>query len=114
MVPTESLITWNIYVRYQRSSTHFSKVISKVTVSERRTESQNDRQDKNNMPPIDLRSRGHKNICSTIQMNLYKRLAFGYALLWMLCFYYKSHSEMCICSFMKLNVKVLKIDIVIS
>ena len=55
-------------MKYQSSSTHCSKVISKVKVSERRTELhndrmtelQNDRQDKNNMPP-DLRSRGHKN-----------------------------------------------------
>ena len=55
-------------MKYQSSSTHCSKVISKVKVSERRTELQkdrmtelqNDRQDKNNMPP-DLLSRGHKN-----------------------------------------------------
>ena len=55
-------------MKYQSSSTHCSKVISKVKVSERRTEWhnyrvtewQNNRQDKNNMPP-DLRSRGHKN-----------------------------------------------------
>ena len=47
-------------MKYQRSSTHCSKVISKVKVSEMRTELQNNRQDKNNMPP-DLRSRGHKN-----------------------------------------------------
>ena len=54
-------------MKYQSSSIHCSKVISKVKVSERRTELQNDRitelqndrQDKNNMPP-DLRSRGHK------------------------------------------------------
>ena len=48
-------------MKYQSSSTHCSKVISKVKVSEMRTELQNDRQDKNNMPP-DLRSRGHKNV----------------------------------------------------
>ena len=56
-------------MKYQSSGTHCSKVISKVKVSERRTELQNyrmtelqnDRQDKNNMPP-DLRSRGHKNL----------------------------------------------------
>ena len=50
----------DIHVKYQSSSTHCSKVISKVKVSEMRTELQNDRQDKNNMPP-NLRSRGHKN-----------------------------------------------------
>ena len=59
-------------MKYQSSSTHYSKVISKVKVSERRkelqndrmTELQNDRQDKNNMPP-DLRSQGHKNAILT-------------------------------------------------
>ena len=45
------------HVKYQSSSTHCSKVNSKVKVLEG---GQNDRQDKNNMPP-DLRSRGHKN-----------------------------------------------------
>ena len=49
MVPTERSITRNTHVQYQSSSTHCSKVIS--IVSERRTELQNDRQDKNNMPP---------------------------------------------------------------
>ena len=49
----------NTHVKYQSSSSHCSKVISKVKVSRMRTELQNDRQDKNNMPP-DLRSRGHK------------------------------------------------------
>ena len=53
----------NIHMKYQSSNTHCSKVISKVKVSERRTEWQNDRQNKNNMPP-DLRSRGHKNLCN--------------------------------------------------
>ena len=65
--PLKGLITRNTHVKYQSSRTHCSKVISKVKVSERRTEWQNyritewqnDRQDKNNMPP-DLRSRGHK------------------------------------------------------
>ena len=55
-------------MKYQSSGTHCSKVISKVKVSERRTELQNDRQDKNNMPP-DLRSRGHKNIELKIETN---------------------------------------------
>ena len=53
----KGLITRNTHVKYQSSSTHCSKVISKVKVSERRTELQNDRitelqndrQDKNNM-----------------------------------------------------------------
>ena len=52
-------------MKYESFSTRCSKVISKVKVSERRRELQNDRQDKNNMPP-DLRSRGHKN-CSLNQ-----------------------------------------------
>ena len=47
-------------MKYQSPSTYHSKVIAKVKVSDRMTEGQNDRQDKNNMPP-DLRSRGHKN-----------------------------------------------------
>ena len=48
-------------MKYQTSNIHCSKVISKVKVSERRTEWQNDRQDKlkSNMPP-DLWSRGIK------------------------------------------------------
>ena len=50
--PREGLITRNTHVKYQNSSTRCSKVISKVKVSERRTELQNIRQDKNNMPPI--------------------------------------------------------------
>ena len=59
--PRKGLITRNTHVKYQSSSTHCSKVISKVKVSETRTELQNERQDKNNMPP-DLRSRGHKKL----------------------------------------------------
>ena len=47
-------------MKYQSPSTYHSKVIAKVKVTDRMTEGQNDRQDKNNMPP-DLRSRGHKN-----------------------------------------------------
>ena len=39
-------------MKYQSSSTHCSKDISKVKVSERRTEQQNDSQDKNNMAPL--------------------------------------------------------------
>ena len=65
-------------MKYQSSSTHCSKVISKVKVFKKKALAltvqkslarlkfnrggQNDRKDKNNMPP-DLRSRGHKNIC---------------------------------------------------
>ena len=58
-----------ILVKNQSSSTHCSKVISKVKVSDRFKEWQNDRkimewqndrQDKNNMPPIfDLDGGGH-------------------------------------------------------
>ena len=60
MVPTrKGLITGNIHVKYQSSSTHCSKVISKVKVSERRTERPNDRmtdRKKTICPPIlDLR-----------------------------------------------------------
>ena len=60
MVPMKRFYPRNTYAKYQSSNTHCSKVISKVQVSERRTEGQNDRQDKNNMPP-DFRSRGQKN-----------------------------------------------------
>ena len=50
-------ITRNIHVKYQSFCTRCLKVISKVKVSERMTEwqNENDRQDKNYMPP-DLRS----------------------------------------------------------
>ena len=54
-------ITRNIYEKYKSFSTHCSIVISKVKVSERSTELQNDKQDKNNMPS-DIRFRGHKNV----------------------------------------------------
>ena len=47
-------------MKYQSSSTHCSKVISKVKVSARG--GQNERQDKNNMPITDLRSQGHKKL----------------------------------------------------
>ena len=50
MYPRKGLITGNIHVKYQSFSTQRSKVISKVNVSERRTE--NDRQDKTICPPI--------------------------------------------------------------
>ena len=78
--PQKGLITRNTHVKYQSSSTYCSKVISKVKVSERRTEWQNDRitelqndritewqndrmtdRTKTICPP-DLRSRGHKNL----------------------------------------------------
>ena len=36
--PRKGLITRNTHVKYQSSSTHYSKVISKVKVLERRTE----------------------------------------------------------------------------
>ena len=48
-------MTRNTHVKYQSSSTHCSKVISKVKVSERRTELQNDRmteRTKTICPPI--------------------------------------------------------------
>ena len=61
-----ALFKGEIITKYQSSSTHCSKVISKVKVSERRKEWQNDRQDKNMMPP-NLRSRGHKKLPITIQ-----------------------------------------------
>ena len=68
-------------MKYQSSSIHCSKVISKVKVSERRTELQsdrmielqNDRQDKNNMPP-DLRSRGHNDCPKYTTVYFRKRL----------------------------------------
>ena len=53
--PQKGLITRNTQVKYQSSSTHCSKVISKVKVSERRTEWQNDRmtdRTKTICPPI--------------------------------------------------------------
>ena len=43
MIPTEGLNTRNTHVKYQNSSTHWLKVISKVNVSERRTELQTSR-----------------------------------------------------------------------
>jgi hypothetical protein len=39
-------------MKYQSPGRYNSKVIGKVKVSDRMTEWQNDRQDKNNMPPI--------------------------------------------------------------
>ena len=39
--PQKGFITRNTHVKYQSSSSHCSKVISKVKVSERRTELQN-------------------------------------------------------------------------
>ena len=39
-------------MKYQSSSIHCLKVISKVKVLDRIAELQNDRQDKNNIPPI--------------------------------------------------------------
>ena len=54
-VTTIMVSTRNTHVKYQRSSTHCSKVISKVKVSEMRTELQNDRmtdRTKTICPPI--------------------------------------------------------------
>ena len=52
LIYTVGLITRNTHVKYQSPSTHGWKVISKVKVSDRIMELQNDRQDKNNMPLI--------------------------------------------------------------
>ena len=50
-------------MKFLISSTHCSKVISKVKVSERRTEWQNDRRTKTICPPPpDLQSREHNNL----------------------------------------------------
>ena len=46
-------------MKYQSSRSHSSKVVSMVKVNGRFREWQNDRQDKNHVPP-DFRSKGHK------------------------------------------------------
>ena len=51
--PWKGPFTGNTHVKYQSSSTHYLKVISKVKVSERRTEWQNDRHEKKQSPPPD-------------------------------------------------------------
>ena len=58
--PWIGLATRNTHVKYQSSSFHCSNVIRKVKNSDRFTESQNDRQDKNKTHPI----LGHKNMKS--------------------------------------------------